>query len=180
MVNGLSPLGSSSWLPANPPAVPSRSRPATGESAQTLDEEAQRQLRELQQTDRTVRAHEAAHLSAAGGLANGGASYTMTRGPDGRFYATGGEVSISTSPGGTPQDTVERARRIRAAALAPAQPSAQDYRVAAQAARMEATAQLELAAQARATAAEEGPPRAPLAAAYGAPPIAGGLVDTEA
>lgn len=162
----------------------------TSTSAQA-DPAEQRQLRELQETDRKVRAHEAAHLAAAGGLAQGGASFTMTRGSDGRYYATGGEVSISTSEGRSPQDTLARARQIRAAALAPADPSPQDYRVAAQATRMEFQAQQELVAQqSEATADEQGSARvtgqvAPddegvaqgVAAAYGERSTPGALLD---
>lgn len=57
-----------------------------------------------------------------------------------------GEVSIDTSPGRTPTETLARAERIQAAALAPADPSPQDRSVAAQAAQMAAQARQELAA----------------------------------
>jgi len=63
------------------------------------------------------------------------------------MYAVGGEVQIDVSPGRTPEETVRKADQIRRAALAPADPSAQDYRVAAQAAQMMAQAQQELARQ---------------------------------
>lgn len=122
-------------------------KPGSPDDAQSREE--QRVLRELQARDREVRAHEAAHLGAAGGLARGGASFSYQRGPDGQLYAVAGEVSIDTSPGTTPQDTLERARRIRAAALAPATPSAQDRAVAARAAQMALEAQIDLAAERR-------------------------------
>lgn len=102
-----------------------------------LTEQEQQQLRELKARDREVRAHEAAHLAAAGSLAQGGPSYTYQRGPDGVLYAVGGEVNIDTSAvEGDPEATLEKAQRIRTAALAPAEPSAQDLRVAAQAAQL--------------------------------------------
>lgn len=104
-------------------------------------------VRELARTDREVRAHERAHLAAAGGLARGGAVYTYQRGPDGQLYAVGGEVSIDLAPGATPRETLDRARQIRAAALAPANPSARDRAVAARAAQMALEAQIELAQQ---------------------------------
>ncbi len=100
---------------------------------------------ELAQTDREVRAHERAHLAAAGGLARGGAIYSYQRGPDGQLYAVGGEVSIDVSAGRTPQETLERARQVRAAALAPANPSSQDRAVAAQASQLALQAQIDLA-----------------------------------
>ena len=118
-------------------------------SASNQGAEAARQAEatELAATDREVRAHEAAHLAAAGGLAQGGASFDTVRGPDGRAYAVGGEVSIDVSPGRTPEETIAKAQQIRSAALAPADPSAQDFQVAAQAAQMAHQARQELATQ---------------------------------
>ncbi|MCK6548349.1 hypothetical protein L6R52_21050, partial [Myxococcota bacterium] len=52
--------------------------------------------------------------------------------------------SIDTTPGKTPEETIDRAARIRAAALAPAQPSGQDLAVAAQADQMAREARAEL------------------------------------
>lgn len=104
---------------------------------------------ELQRVDRQVRAHEQAHLAAAGGLARG-VSFRCATGPDGRRYAVGGEVRIDTAPvKGDPQATVRKAQQIRAAANAPANPSAQDRAVAAQASAMEAQARQELFAARR-------------------------------
>ena len=105
------------------------------------------QLDKLKARDREVRQHEQAHLSAAGGLAISGASFTYQKGPDGVNYAIGGEVSIDTSPGRTPEETISRAQTIRAAALAPAEPSGQDRAVAAQASQMEGEARAEIASQ---------------------------------
>ncbi len=103
-----------------------------------------------------MRAHEQAHLAAAGGLARGGAAYTYEKGPDGRLYATGGEVSLDASPvPHNPAATLAKARQIQAAATAPADPSPQDRAVAAAAAQMAAAASLELAKQG------EGPAAAP-------------------
>lgn len=101
-------------------------------------------LRKLQASDLRVRAHERAHLAAAGGVARRGASYSGTRGPDGRFYATGGEVAIDASPvPGDPDATIIKAETIRRAALAPANPSSQDRAVAARASAMAAKARAE-------------------------------------
>lgn len=118
---------------------------------QTLSAEEQREVQRLRQIDRQVRAHEQAHMAAAAGLSTGGASFQYVRGPDGRQYAVAGEVSISVSTGSTPEQTIERARRLQAAALAPADPSAQDRAVAAQAAQLEMRARLEAAQAERAT-----------------------------
>lgn len=113
--------------------------------SQELSESEKKQVQELKKIDREVRTHEQAHLSAAGGLARGGASFTYTLGPDGKRYVTGGEVSIEISPvEGSPKETIRRMQQVREAALAPANPSSQDRSVAAQATRVEAKARIEL------------------------------------
>jgi hypothetical protein len=101
-------------------------------------------LRELQRRDREVRAHEQAHLAAAGGYARGGVSLHYQRGPDGRMYAVGGEVSIDLSRAATPEETISKMQTVRRAALAPAEPSAADRQIAAQASIKLAEAQREL------------------------------------
>lgn len=109
-----------------------------------LDESEKQQVEKLKQRDTEVRTHEQAHLAAAGSLALSGPNYVYQTGPDGKQYAIGGDVKIDTSKGRTPEETAQKAKQIRAAALAPAEPSAQDMKVAAAAAsmEMEATAKL--------------------------------------
>jgi len=115
------------------------------------------QLQELKSRDREVRAHEQAHLSAAGSYATSGARLTTERGSDGKQYATSGEVSIDTSPvSGDLQKTIAKAQVIQRAALAPAQPSAQDRSVAAQAAQMETQARAEVITAANESVKTEG------------------------
>lgn len=108
-----------------------------------LSLEEQRIVSELQAADTNVRAHEAAHMAAGGGLTSP-ASYTYERGPDNKMYAVAGEVGISTSEGNTPQESLNKAQTIRRAALAPADPSPQDLKVAAQAASMEMSARAQI------------------------------------
>lgn len=108
-----------------------------------LSLEEQRIVTELQAADTNVRAHEAAHMAAGGGLTSP-ASYTYERGPDNKMYAVAGEVGISTGEGNTPQESLNKAQTIRRAALAPADPSPQDLKVAAQAASMEMSARAEI------------------------------------
>ncbi len=113
-----------------------------------LSEEDQQRVRELKARDREVRAHEQAHLSAAGGIAKGGANYTFERGPDQQMYAVGGEVQIDTSAvADNPVATLRKAQIIRRAALAPANPSSQDRSVAAEATQMASQAQADIAAK---------------------------------
>jgi len=107
---------------------------------QKLSDAEQRKLRELQQTDSRVKRHEEAHRAAAGSLYRGGPNYTYETGPDGKRYAVAGSVQIDTSPGRTPEETVQKASAIRRAALAPADPSGTDRAVAAKASRMESAA----------------------------------------
>ena len=114
---------------------------------QSGTQDSSQKLQDLKKTDAAVRQHEQAHLAAAGGLAQSGASFTYTRGPDGQQYAIGGEVSIDVSPAATPTATIAKAQQIRSAALAPADPSAQDRSVAAQANQLELQARMELAQQ---------------------------------
>jgi hypothetical protein len=107
-------------------------------------EEAQ-QTRQLKARDREVRMHEQAHLAAGGKYAQGGADFRFQRGPDGQLYAVGGEVQLDASKvPGDPEATLEKAETLARAALAPAEPSAQDLRVAAQARTMAAEARAEL------------------------------------
>jgi hypothetical protein len=117
-----------------------------------LSDEERQLLKELRARDAEVRAHEQAHLAAAGPYANGAPTFEFQTGPDGRQYAVGGEVSIDSSPvPGDPEATVRKAQTIKRAALAPSDPSAQDRQVAAQAAQLEAQARQ----QAKAEKAEE-------------------------
>nr|WP_295834664.1 putative metalloprotease CJM1_0395 family protein [uncultured Azospirillum sp.] len=127
----------------------------------TLSDAAQQQVQKLKQADTSVRQHEAAH-QAAGGAHAGGASFTFTRGPDGKNYATAGEVPIDVSPEAEPAATVAKMEQVKAAALAPADPSPQDLRVAAQADAAKLQAQSEQRRQGGDTASGRA------AAAYGA------------
>lgn len=102
---------------------------------------------QLKARDREVRAHEQAHLAVAGQYATG-LSYTYQSGPDGKRYAIGGEVGIDTSAvSGDPEATIQKMMVVQSAAMAPAQPSAQDYRVASSARQAMAEARAELSAQ---------------------------------
>ena len=104
-------------------------------------------IRTLSQREAEVHAHENAH-SAVGGQYAGSASYTYQRGPDGVNYAVGGEVSIDVSAiPGDPAATLQKMQLVQRAALAPAEPSAQDRKVAALAAQQANQARAELATQ---------------------------------
>ncbi|MEL7091774.1 MAG: putative metalloprotease CJM1_0395 family protein [Pseudomonadota bacterium] len=106
----------------------------------------QEQIKALEARDREVRRHEQAH-AAVGGQFAGPPTYTYQIGPDGRRYAVGGAVSIDVSPvPGDPAATIEKMEVVKAAALAPASPSAADRQVAALATAQRVQAMAELMA----------------------------------
>ncbi|WP_321393266.1 putative metalloprotease CJM1_0395 family protein [Emcibacter sp.] len=135
--------------PAGAPSVETHRQPAPSDSksaveSQALSEEEQARVDELKSVDREIRAHEQAHKSAGGQYA-GSASFEYQKGPDGKRYAVGGEVPIDAAPvEGDPAATIEKMDQIISAALAPAEPSAQDRKVAAQARAAKNKAQAEL------------------------------------
>ncbi len=120
-----------------------KARGPAGAESDELTQTEKEQVKKLKERDSEVRAHEMAHLAAAGSLARGGPSYVYQTGPDGKSYAVGGSVKIDTAPGRTPEETARKAALIRAAALAPSDPSPQDLQVAAQASSMAASAKTE-------------------------------------
>lgn len=129
------------------PAVKSGIQP---EEAGQLDEQdnpsLKRAVAELEQIEREVIAHEAAHMAAAGRF-GGGVSYTYTTGPDGKRYITGGSVPISTPPTNNPEEALANAQQVLRAATAPGDPSGQDMAVAARASAMAATARSKMLQQ---------------------------------
>lgn len=115
--------------------------------SEELSPSERRKVQELKRIDAKVRAHEQAHLAAAGQYAQGGISLETTAGPDGKEYAVAGEVSLDTSEAESPRKTVQKMRQVKSAALAPAQPSPQDRAVASQASKKLSEAQKELRSQ---------------------------------
>ena len=105
------------------------------------------QIKELKARDTEVRIHEQAHATVGGQYA-GSPSYEYQRGPDGTNYAVGGEVQIDVAEiNGDPQATIEKMKTVRAAALAPEEPSGADRSIAADATQKLVAAQAELANQ---------------------------------
>ena len=155
VVNPAGEKSADSALPADAETAGSASGPETAASPkpvqsaslpQPQDAQTAALISQLAQRDRQVRTHEAAHVAAGGMYVRGGARLSYTTGPDGRAYATGGEVSIDRSPvPNDPQATIQKLRQVQRAALAPADPSPQDRAVAAAAAISITQAQIELA-----------------------------------
>jgi hypothetical protein len=124
-----------------------------------LSDQQKAEVARLKARDTQVKQHEQAHVAAGGGVVRGGPTYEYQTGPDGKQYAVGGEVSIDTSPvKGNPQATIAKMETVKRAALAPADPSAQDRSVASQAAQEESVAQQELAAGAASGSAKSPAP----------------------
>jgi hypothetical protein len=115
--------------------------------AKSKDQVEEQRLRmaveKLKRIEARVIAHEMAH-KVVGGQYAGSVRYEYTRGPDGRLYITGGEVSIDVSEEPTPEETIQKMEIVRRAALAPADPSPQDLAVAQTATIKEMRARLEL------------------------------------
>jgi hypothetical protein len=133
-------LAASSVAPDEEPVQTSEPDRREGE----LSQEEKEVVDQLKRIDRDVRAHEQAHLSAAGPYATGGASFQTTTGPDGNAYALSGEVGIDTRAEKTPEATIRKMQVVQAAALAPADPSAQDRAVAGAAGAAENAARIQL------------------------------------
>jgi len=128
------------------------------EDARERQQAEQRQVESMKERDQEVRTHEQAHATIGGQYA-GSPQYDFQRGPDGQRYAIDGEVSIDVSTENTPQQTIRKMQQVRAAALAPAEPSPQDLQVAAEASRIAFEARSKLAEErkeASAVSPEEG------------------------
>lgn len=118
--------------------------PSSATGVEDLPPEELQQVQKLKLRDQEVRTHEAAH-AAVGGQYAGAPTLEYETGPDGKRYAVAGKVNIDLSKvKDNPQETIAKMEQIQAAALAPAQPSAQDRRVAARAAQIAAQARMDL------------------------------------
>ncbi len=124
--------------------------PASRGDASGLTEADRQVIADLRARDREVRAHEQAHATVGGPYA-GSPSYTYQAGPDGQRYAVAGQVPIDGNPvPDDPEETVRKMEIVKAAALAPAEPSTADRQVAALADAQRAQALADLSAIRRA------------------------------
>lgn len=109
-----------------------------------LSSEEQQQVTELKIRDTEVRAHEQAHIAAAAGINASAPSFGYKTGPDGKQYAVSGEVNVSFTQSNDPRENIDKAQTMKAAALAPAQPSSQDLDAARSADKIIADAEKQL------------------------------------
>lgn len=127
----------------------------------TENKKEQAQIEALQKRDQEVRTHEQAHANIGGQYA-GSPSYEYENGPDGKRYAVGGEVKIDVSTiVGDPEATVRKMQQVQRAALAPAEPSGADRRVAMEASSKAQAARADLQAEKQAQALSAGAVTAP-------------------
>ncbi len=141
---GAGPAAKAPVQPVSETQKPNDTTGAKKADGEDLSEEEDRQVRELKQTDAKVRAHEQAHAVAGGPYASA-PGYKFTTGPDGKRYATSGEVEIDNAPvRGDPEATIRKMDVVIRAALSPAEPSSQDLAVARTAQQQRAKAQGEL------------------------------------
>ncbi|MCB4434652.1 hypothetical protein LHL20_00180 [Alteromonas sp. McT4-15] len=115
---------------------------------QQQEQQDTQEIEQLKARDQEVRTHEQAH-AATGGQYAGSPQYEYTTGPDNKRYVTDGEVSIDISEAQNPEQTLRKMQQVRAAALAPAQPSSQDLKVAAEAAQKAFEARSDIAEENR-------------------------------
>ena len=141
------PNGSSQHSSANDAQEDESTQGSVTDESDHKDIQKEQVINELQRRDKEVRAHELAH-AAVGGSFTGAPNYSFETGPDGQRYAVGGEVSVDLSTvAGNPTATIAKMQKVHAAALAPANPSAQDTKVAANALQIILQAQSELQLQ---------------------------------
>ncbi len=113
------------------------------QNGEYLTDDEQSEVEQLKARDTEVRTHEQAHQSAGGSYA-GSPQYEYKTGPDGNKYITDGHVNIDIGKESTPEKTIEKMRTVISAAHAPAEPSGQDLKVAAEAQQKMSEAQQEL------------------------------------
>ncbi len=100
---------------------------ARKENPANPDSDEQRVIDQLKSRDKEVRVHELAHSTSPDLIKIGSSQLDYTIGPDGKAYATGGKVTLSTGNSRTPEDAIAKAEALKKASMAPGAPSSQDF-----------------------------------------------------
>lgn len=100
---------------------------AKRQDADVSDSNRQRVIDELKSRDKEVRAHESAHSANPELVKIGAAQFDYTMGPDGKAYATGGRVTLSTGNSKTPEEALIKAEALKKASMSPGEPSSKDF-----------------------------------------------------
>ena len=111
-----------------------------GDNIADPNSEEQKIIGKLQIRDKEVRAHEMAHGTDPNLIKIGSTQFDYTIGPDGKAYATGGKVTLSTGSPNSPEDALAKAESLKKASMAPGEPSPQDFQALNAAISMEAEA----------------------------------------
>lgn len=105
---------------------------------QTARQNRNREITEnLKHRDMEVRIHESSHGNDPNLIRLGPVQYDYTVGPDGRAYATGGRVTLSTGGADTPEQALIKAEALKRASTATGNPSQQDFAALSAAITME-------------------------------------------
>ncbi len=125
-------------LSGNQVLVAKKQNPADPESNK------QKAIEQLKSRDKEVRIHEMSHSTNPELIKIGSAQFDYTIGPDGKAYATGGRVTLSTGSSKTPEEALAKAEALKRASMAPGEPSSQDFQAlnAAQSMEYEARNQI--------------------------------------
>jgi hypothetical protein len=110
---------------------------AKKQNTDSPDSNKQKAVEQLKSRDKEVRAHEAAHSTNPELIKIGSSQFDYTIGPDGKAYATGGKVTLSTGNSRTPEEALSKAEALKKAAMAPGEPSSQDFQTLNAAVAME-------------------------------------------
>lgn len=110
---------------------------AKNENPGDPDSGRQRIIEQLKSRDKEVRSHEASHSISPELVKIGSAQFDYTIGPDGKAYATGGRVTLSTGSAMTPEEALSKAEALKKASMAPGEPSTKDFQALNAAVAME-------------------------------------------
>ena len=114
---------------------------AKKQSPDDPDSSEQKVIDRLKSRDKEVRVHEMSHSTNPDLIKIGSAQFDYTIGPDGKAYATGGKVALSTGNSRTPEEALAKAEALKKASMAPGAPSSQDFQALNAAISMEFEAQ---------------------------------------
>lgn len=118
--------------------------PILGPADTDLSLEDRQELARLQQQDITVRTRDMAYVAATAGV-SGGFTVRYETGPDGRRYAVEANVQLDTSDAATPEQSLAKARALRAALMSAGGDATRDASATARAAALEYRARAEIA-----------------------------------
>ncbi len=91
-----------------------------------LSDNEQKAVNELKSRDKEVRLHEAEHMRNPELISVGGPKFTYAIGPDGKAYAIGGNVTLTTGKPKSPEDAMQKAMALKNSSMGVGEPSSKD------------------------------------------------------